>query len=125
MLTAGAAAKLAEPLTDVGWARVIRTGRGYPATFIRMARAVGVEPEVREALGLPPLPANVVQMPGLAGDHADDAALADIRRRIEHSKVLTDRERPVVLAWCDSPEGQDALREKLAEARQRARIRQG
>jgi hypothetical protein len=66
VLTNGAAAKLAEPLTDVGWARVIRTGRGYPSTFVRMAKAVGVEAEVRDALGLP---ANVVPLvPPIPGE---------------------------------------------------------
>jgi hypothetical protein len=89
-----------------------------PLTRARLARALEWDRKYVDALlGDGPMP---------AGEPAEDAAaLADIRRRIEHSKVLTDRERPVVLAWCDSPEGQEALREKLAEARQRARIRQG
>jgi hypothetical protein len=42
-------------ITDVGWHRAIKTGRGYESTFLAMARVAGVEPEVREALGLPPL----------------------------------------------------------------------
>jgi hypothetical protein len=41
-------------ITDVGWQRVIKTGRGYPTTFIAMARVVGAEAEVRRALGFPP-----------------------------------------------------------------------
>jgi hypothetical protein len=36
-----------------GWDKVIRTGRGRDTTFAAMARVVGVEAEVRAALGLP------------------------------------------------------------------------
>lgn len=62
MLRAGAAARQAG-ITDVAWARVIKKGRGYESTFVAMARVVGVEAEVREALGLPPLDGGVTRLP--------------------------------------------------------------
>lgn len=40
-----------------GWDKVIRTGRGRDTTFAAMARVVGVEGQVRAALGLGDLPA--------------------------------------------------------------------
>src|ERR1017187_1863969 len=61
-------------ITDDGWSKVIRTGRGREGTFIAMARVAGVEPEVREALGLPPLDANVIPLP-VPAESAEDAAL--------------------------------------------------
>lgn len=49
-------------ITEDGWMKVIRTGRGYERTFIKMAGAVGVKPQVCEVLGVP-LDANVVPLP--------------------------------------------------------------
>jgi hypothetical protein len=115
VLTAGAAAKLAG-ITDVGWARVIKAGRGYPATFIAMARVVGVEPQVRAALGLPALDANVIPMP-VPAESAEDAALRDVMYIIRHeSPQLTDHEREVALAWLRRPEARERVRAELAEA---------
>ena len=40
-------------ISDEGWSKVIRRGRGREQTVIAMARVVGAEAEVRAALGLP------------------------------------------------------------------------
>jgi hypothetical protein len=112
-------------ITDVGWHRAIKSGRGYESTFIAMARVTGVEPQVRKVLGLPPLDANVVQLPARAGSEStEDAALRAFRDAIRDDPRLTVPERQVILTWYHSPDGQALLKAKLAEA-QLARARQG
>jgi hypothetical protein len=103
-------------ITEDGWLKVIRTGRGYERTFIKMADAVGAGPQVREALGLPPLDANVIPLP-VPAESAEDAALRDVMHIIRHeSPQLTDHEREVALAWLRRPEARERVRAELTEA---------
>jgi lambda repressor-like predicted transcriptional regulator len=112
-------------LSTEGWLKILRTGHGREENVIAMARVVGVEPQVREALGLPPLDANVVQMPArAAGESTEDAALRAFRDAIRDDPRLTVPERQVILTWYHSPDGQALLKAKLAEA-QLCRARQG
>jgi hypothetical protein len=54
LLTLSEAARRAG-ITPAGWSKVIKTGRGREDTLLAMARVVGVEDKVREALGVVPL----------------------------------------------------------------------
>lgn len=103
-------------ITREGWAKVIRTGRGHEGTFIAMARVVGVETEVRAALGLPPLDANVIPLP-VQAESAEDVALRAVMEIIrDESPQLTDHERRAALNWLHRPEARELLRAKLAKA---------
>ena len=103
-------------ITEDGWLKVIRTKRGYERTFIKMARAVGVEAEVREVLGLPPLDANVIPLP-VQAESAEDVALRAVMEIIrDESPQLTDHERRAALNWLHRPEARELLRAKLAKA---------
>ena len=96
-------------ITDVGWHRAIKTGRGYESTFIAMARIAGVEPQVREVLGLEPLDdANVIPMasrpPGF-------------ERSIAENPRLSEHERQILLIWYRDAGGREYM-DLLARARQ-------
>ena len=101
---------------NYAWAQIIKKGRGLPQTFLKMAQVVGVEPQVREVLGLPPLDANVVPLP-VPAESAEDEALRDVMYIIRHeSPQLTDHEREVALAWLRRPEARERVRAELTEA---------
>jgi hypothetical protein len=80
-----------------GWDKVIRTGRGRDTTFAAMARVVGVEADVRAALGLPavsdeaPLDAELAEIEARLG--LDLSSLpADLRRALlRHYQALDAR----------------------------------
>jgi hypothetical protein len=94
-------------ITDVGWHRAIKTGRGYESTFIAMARVVGVEPQVREALGLPPVD-------GLAD-------LSEFEKSIFGDERLTDQQRRAIVEIYRSPGGWELLQSLVQDRRGRAR----
>lgn len=103
-------------LSTEGWLKILRTGHGREENVIAMARVVGVEPQVREALGLPALDANVIPLP-VPAESAEDAALRDVMYIIRHeSPQLTDHEREIALAWLRRPEARERVRAELAEA---------
>jgi hypothetical protein len=85
-------------ITPDGWLKVIRTERGYERTFLAMARAVGVEAEVREALGI------------------DDLGELDpFERSILGSGLTAVQQRQIIDIW-RSPGGREWL-ESLAQDR--------
>lgn len=93
VLTKRAAAAQAGISVD-GWDKVIRTGRGRDTTFAAMARVIGVEPQVRAALGLGPLPADG---PGVPLTDAElDAIEAETPADLSR---LSAKDRRALLTW--------------------------
>ena len=84
LLTLSEAARRAG-ITPAGWSKVIRTGRGREDTLLAMARVVGVEDKVREALGVLPM------------RRLDDETSAYLGLPPD----LTAEERRTVIAWLE------------------------
>jgi hypothetical protein len=94
-------------LSVEGWMKILRTGRGKLENVIAMARVVGVEPQVREALGLSPLN-------GLDG-------LSEFEKSIFADERLTDQQRRAIVEIYRSPGGWDLLQSLVQDRRGRAR----
>jgi hypothetical protein len=91
---------------NYSWAQVIKKGRGRPQTFLKMAEAVGAGPEVREALGLPPVN-------GLGLSEFEKSIFAETVR-------LTEQQRRAIVEIYRSPGGWELL-QSLVQDRGRAR----
>jgi hypothetical protein len=93
-------------LSVEGWMKILRTGRGKLENVIAMARVVGVEPQVREALGLP--------LNGLND-------LSEFEKSIYADERLTDQQRRAIVEIYRSPGGWELLESLVQDRRGRAR----
>jgi len=89
-------------LSPAGWLKIRRTGHGREESFIAMARILGVEPEVRKALGLPPL---------------ESRRRAAFEANIMADERLTPAEQRTILGILRRPGGWELLESYAAEYR--------
>jgi hypothetical protein len=93
---------------NYAWAQIIKKGRGLPQTFLKMAAVTGVEPQVREALGLPPL--------------ADAGDLSPFERSIMASGIPDEKKRAAIEIF-RGPGGPELMESVAQEWRERRLIR--
>ena len=75
-----------------GWNKALKKGSGRQETFIAMARVVGVEAGVRDALGLTPVSAD---QPQVVRDHARDENV----RALWNLRVSEDQRLSLIEAY--------------------------